>query len=482
VKMKTLVAGWFSFDRGAAMAGDLLACELVCEWLERLGRAYDIALAPPFSGGVNWRLLDRASYTHVIFVCGPFQPDLCEQEFLAHFAGCRFVGVDLSMPIPLDQWNPFDVLWERDSSRANRPDVVFLSRQAKVPVVGVCLVEPDMRAMDAVANAAIQRLLASREVAVVLIDTRLDANITGLRTPAEVESLIARVDLLVTTRLHGAVLALKNGIPAVVIEVDSRAAKLRRHMEKIGWETLLFAHSLDDVSLSRAFDYCLTEEARMHAAECHRRAVILLQEVEEEFALEIGPVVGVGNTSFSSDSGDRRKSRVRPSNDARFNLDTYPHTYRLPGRESVTGTSGQWLLRIADENVAHLSCPSDDPDHLRVVIARAGTSAAHDIQLNLPYLKVEAAGRYELCFRARADGERRIGVGVARADEPWTNLGMYRALDLAPDWRDVVEEFTSVAAADNARVHFDVGGCDVAVEFSAVSLRAVGDAPVEQDS
>ena len=32
--MKTLVAGWFSFEQMGASAGDLLARDLVCEWLE----------------------------------------------------------------------------------------------------------------------------------------------------------------------------------------------------------------------------------------------------------------------------------------------------------------------------------------------------------------------------------------------------------------------------------------------------------------
>ena len=48
------------------------------------------------------------------------------------------------------------------------------------------------------------------------IDTRLDVpNNSGLRTPAEIESLIAAMDVMVTTRLHGTVLALRNGVPAI---------------------------------------------------------------------------------------------------------------------------------------------------------------------------------------------------------------------------------------------------------------------------
>ena len=53
--MKALVAGWFSFEQMGASAGDLMARDLVCEWLDEAGRAYDVALAAPFEGGVDWR-------------------------------------------------------------------------------------------------------------------------------------------------------------------------------------------------------------------------------------------------------------------------------------------------------------------------------------------------------------------------------------------------------------------------------------------
>jgi len=56
-------------------------------------------------------------------------------------------------------------------------------------------------------------LAASREMSVVHIDTRLDVNSTGLRTPREVESPITRMDVVLTTRLHATGLSIKNGVP-----------------------------------------------------------------------------------------------------------------------------------------------------------------------------------------------------------------------------------------------------------------------------
>jgi hypothetical protein len=285
--MKTLVAGWFSFEQMGATAGDLMARDLACDWLERAGHSYDVALAPPFSGGVDWRSVDAQSYSHVVFVCGPFGNGWPITEFLPRFAGCYLVGLNLTMLEPLDAWNPFSLLLERDSSARARPDISFLSRQAEVPVVGVVLIDsqPEYKGKDVhrVANDAVRRLVALREMAVVPIDTCLDRNSTGLRSAAEVESLIARMELVLTTRLHGMVLALKNGVPAIAIDPVAGGGKIRRQAETLGWPVALTADALTDEELQKAFDYCLTEPARTKARDCCVRAMKALQETRDEF-------------------------------------------------------------------------------------------------------------------------------------------------------------------------------------------------------
>ena len=288
--MKTLVAGWFSFEQMGATAGDLLARDLACEWLERAGCAYDVAHAPPFRGGVDWRLAAPEDYSHVLFVCGPFGNGAPVVEFLEHFAGRRLIGLDLSMLEALETWNPFDRLWERDSSACVRPDISFLSERAKAPVVGVVLIhpQPEYRGRDRQreANAAIHRLVAAREVAAVPIDTRLDENATGLRTPAEVEALIARVDVVLTTRLHGLVLALKNGVPALAIDPVAGGHKINLQAKAVGWPLVFDVEALTDEALERAFDFCLTPAARAQARHCGQRAIAVLQTVREEFLAE----------------------------------------------------------------------------------------------------------------------------------------------------------------------------------------------------
>jgi hypothetical protein len=287
-----LVAGWFSFSQMGATAGDLLTRDLVCGWLEAAGRPYDVAVAPPFTGGVDWQTLDPARYSAVVFVCGPFGNGWPIPEFLARFAGCRLIGVNLSMLEPLEAWNPFATLLERDSSATTRPDLVFLTSSPPVPVVGIVLVHPQKEYRNAahdLANAAVERLVASRPMAAVRIDTRLDVNATGLRTPEEVESLIARMDVVVTTRLHGLVLAIKNGVPVVAIDPIAGGAKLRRQAAVIGWPACFTPEAIDDERILCAFEHGLTMGARARARECAEAARTQLIRLREQLVEAVMP-------------------------------------------------------------------------------------------------------------------------------------------------------------------------------------------------
>jgi Polysaccharide pyruvyl transferase len=284
--MKTLLAGWFSFEQMGATAGDLLACDIARTWLELAGHSVDVAFDPPFTGGVDWRAVDPSLYAQVVFVCGPFGNGWPVTDFLARFSACRLFGLNLTMLKPLETFNPFELLIERDSSRASRPEMIFVSDQPKVPVVGVVLVHTQLEysgGLHQTAKDAIRRLVDSRPMARVDIDTRLDVNATGLRNSAEVESLIARMDVIITTRLHGIVLALKNGVPAVAIDPIAGAAKIRRQAETIGWPLCFNADSLTEEALARAFEFCLTEEARALARKCAEAAKIQVNEIREAF-------------------------------------------------------------------------------------------------------------------------------------------------------------------------------------------------------
>lgn len=283
---RALVAGHFSYSQGHGTAGDLMARDVVCEWLDEAGFRYNVALAPPFRGGVDWRSVDPARYSHLVFVCGPFPRAPILEAILERFTECRRIGVNLSMTVPLADWNPFDVLIERDSGSALRPDLAFGANQPKVPLVGVCLREPAPGTRTA--DAALARLVDSTEMAVVDIDTRLDMrspgpNRAGLRSAAEVEALIAHVDVVVTTRLHGLVLALKHGVPVVALDPGNGGDNILRQAEVVGWPMAFGITQVTDVALRRAYDYCLSETGRERALECARTARTGVARTRSEF-------------------------------------------------------------------------------------------------------------------------------------------------------------------------------------------------------
>ena len=272
---RALVTGWFSFEGMGATAGDLVARDLARDWLAAAGFEVDVANAGPFSGGVDWEQADPARYSHVVFVCGPAGNGWPLTDLLERFRSCRLVGLNVSMLEALETWNPFRVLIERDSPRAANPDITFASISPPVPVVGVVLVHPQTEYDEprhAQAEAAVERLLAGRDIAPVRVDTRLDVPGNPLRSAAAVESVIRRTDAVVTTRLHGLVTALKLGIPAVAIDPIAGGAKVARQAQTVGWPCAFTVDALDDRALGEALDFCLSADGRALAVACADRA------------------------------------------------------------------------------------------------------------------------------------------------------------------------------------------------------------------
>jgi polysaccharide pyruvyl transferase WcaK-like protein len=145
------------------------------------------------------------------------------------------------------------------------------------------------RDVHAEANDAIWRLVRSRDLAAVPIDTRLDVNSTGLLSPTQVESLVARMDVVLTTRLHGTVLAIKNGVPAIAIDPVAGGAKILRQAQTIGWPIVFTVDQITDERLQEALDFCLSESARVRARNCAESTVRPLEEVKQMFLAATTP-------------------------------------------------------------------------------------------------------------------------------------------------------------------------------------------------
>lgn len=291
--MKVLIAGWFSFDNMGATAGDIIARDIICQWLGEANIEFAVADCPgfPITGGTNWQLVNPNEFTDLLFVCGPFGNGWPVTEMLARYSNCRLIGVNLSLMEPLGVWNPFALLFERDSSNKTHPDITFFAPPPLVPVIGVILShkqkEYGSRSLHDEANKKIEELLNTVEVARVSIDTSLLDNKGGLRTAGEVEAMIAKMDLVITTRLHGTVLAIKNGVPVIPIDPIDGGAKISLQVKELGWPILFNAATLDEVSLSTAFQYCLSRTARAKALECAELAGKKIKAMKESLLSQL---------------------------------------------------------------------------------------------------------------------------------------------------------------------------------------------------
>jgi len=291
--MRVLVAGWFSFRDMGNTAGDMIACDVVCDWLFDAGVSFDIALSESLKTktSVEWEKADPLSYTDLLFVCGPFGNGWPLTDTLERFNNCRIIGVNLTLLQTYEDWNPFTLIYERDSSVTANPDISFSGPPPKIPVVGIILIgqqdEYGDRDLHKKANQFIEKFINNHELSVVRIDTVIDNNQGGLRTPGEIESLIARMDVVLTTRLHGTVLSIKNGVPVIPIDPVAGGAKISRQVKTFDWPILINSDNLQDKVLADAFDFCLTEQARLKAKECAQNANRIIENIRIKFIREI---------------------------------------------------------------------------------------------------------------------------------------------------------------------------------------------------
>jgi hypothetical protein len=284
---KALLVGWFSLPFGGATAGDLAALEVVRGWLDESGFPYDVALAEPFEGGLDWQGVEPEWYSHVVQVCGPASPQLEIADVLERFSSCRLLGVSVSLP---ESWNPFDMALARDGEGDGRADLAFAAPHERVPVAGVLLVHPQAEYAEGrheQVDRAAWELLAGRPCAALPLDTRMDVNDYGLRSRAELEAVVARLDVLVTTRLHGVVFALRNGVPALALDPIAGGAKVAAQAKAVGWPAVVTPEEATPERLVELWGWCLTDEARGAAEACAQTAAGSVARTRAELEREL---------------------------------------------------------------------------------------------------------------------------------------------------------------------------------------------------
>ena len=260
-----------------------MAAEAVCCWLEEANVPYRAAFSPAFPDGVRLDEVRPEDYSHLIFVCGPAAGRQVE-DLIARFPHARRIAVGVSVvDATPDAWH---AVIERDSTRVSRPDLsLALAEYRLPPVVGLIQAnsQPEYRcARHDEVHTVIESALSRRDVAVVRLGTRVDPRGIEAKHFRHVEALLDRVDAVVTTRLHGLVLALRRGTPAVAVDPLSGGGKVSRQASSLGWPAAMTADEVSEDALLEHLDWCLSPAASHAVDKAVAQGRELLPDIRDE--------------------------------------------------------------------------------------------------------------------------------------------------------------------------------------------------------
>ncbi|MFC5753194.1 polysaccharide pyruvyl transferase family protein [Actinomadura rugatobispora] len=298
--MRVLLAGWPSFLRGEATAGDVLAMEAVRATLAGAGVECDTAWSPVLRPeGLTLDGADPARYTHLVFACGPAHGRQVE-SLHRRYARCHRIAVGVSV---IDPGAPavtgFHLVLPRDAPGAEPSRDLSAATPVPSPgppVVGVVLApgqgEYGRWADHGRVDRELTEWLHARGPARVPLDTRIDPrDWRHPAAPAELEAVLRRLDLVVTTRLHGLVLALRNGVPALAVDPVGGGAKVTAQARAWGWPAIVTlgdreeSFHLDRAVLDHWWDWCLSPGAGRRACGYGTFASPLLARLGEALGL-----------------------------------------------------------------------------------------------------------------------------------------------------------------------------------------------------
>lgn len=107
-------------------------------------------------------------------------------------------------------------------------------------------------------------------------------------------------------------------------------------------------------------------------------------------------------------------------------------------------------------------------------VRKTGNAGWH-VQFNQPKISIKKDGIYTVSFRAAADRERKVSLGVMQAHDPWANLGLNTALTLTKEMKQFTFTFIASMDDENARFGFsDMNQEGTEFRFAGLSLKSGG--------
>ena len=269
---ETTLIWWGSLPKGrGATIGDLHAVSNVSRALAKANWEHGVLTAAELSssGHKSIRYLSdvKSGIKRLVFVCGPLvdSPEL--SYCLARHKSARKIAVGVSiLPNHLHMAGRFDAILPRDGAPGAIFDLALATRgfelpaelqQHPSPLAAVCLrgrqTEYGPGRLDQAARAQeiVETALLRTGIRSINIDTRLRPD----NTAAQIEEKFRSVDLVLTTRMHGALYSLASGKPVVAIDQIPGGAKVTEVLRKLQWPLI---HSIADINETILVD-CIHE-------------------------------------------------------------------------------------------------------------------------------------------------------------------------------------------------------------------------------
>ncbi|MEI9417673.1 capsular polysaccharide synthesis protein [Mesorhizobium sp. Cs1321R2N1] len=257
-KVPPILLCWYGSLKDNGTIGDLLAVQSVAARMKALGsnfRHVTASTAFEISGErVAPDEFEGSDYAALVFVCGPIIRDHpIVETIIRRFPSISKIGVSISLFARehINYVQPFDVVLAREGGGRRFEDVAILAPSRVTPkrvrelneplVVGLVLrgeqseYGPQSSLHDRT-SALTARVLDSLRTKYQVRTLEIEHHLTRSgRAPVEIEALYSSCDLVLTSRFHGAVLAMRNEVPFIAIDQIRGGGKLTNLLSTSGW-------------------------------------------------------------------------------------------------------------------------------------------------------------------------------------------------------------------------------------------------------
>lgn len=255
----TVILWWGTLGHaGKVTVGDLHAVENLSRALGARGHTHAILSHPELRLPGHLAIEDifslRRTITRIVFVCGPLLDRAWLRDFFAVHAGARKFAVGVSiLPGEHRMTARFDGLVARDGIAESFFDLAPYGLTAGETLphlpprqVGLCL-------RGAQKEYGSGRLSLHDKAATLFAEAirthgfdthEIDTELTPDHGPDEIAARFRSADLILTTRMHGALLGLAMGRPVIAIDQIPGGAKVTALMRRVGWPLCFAAETV----------------------------------------------------------------------------------------------------------------------------------------------------------------------------------------------------------------------------------------------